>query len=242
MVTLPTQARLREDQNIAFDKLYINAREFAAIKAHIDENVSKRDEIHLADCGGGNGRFCDLLLSNFPSSIVYNVDLSQELLDRNEPHPRKKIISGSFLDHRFHQKLDVIFFNYVLHHLVSSSVEKTRFLIGSALHQASEILAEDGRLIIFENIIVGFWDDRLSSSLLYEVTSSRALAWLTSCLGANTAGVGVYYMGSDELIGFAGEQGFKLETSFCYRQPQQGLRVWPFLAKQRLRQCFIFSH
>ena len=78
----------------------------------------------MLDLGGGNGVFADQLIDRFPSSDVTILDISSNLLKKNRPSSRKKLINGSIEymaeileGHRF----DCIAMNWVLHHLVGES-------------------------------------------------------------------------------------------------------------------------
>ncbi len=233
---MSNQVLLHESQNLDFDRFYINETEFQQVLEHIS---GSREPQRIADFGGGNGVFCDLLIRSLVRSMVTNIDISQALLARNSGHPRKTIVHSSFLDHVPSKPYNVIFLNYVLHHLVATTSAGSRKLIQDALHQCHRVLEDDGTLVIFENILVGLVDDRLATSLLFHGTSSRSIAWVTKRLGANTAGVGVYYMGEAEFTGFIREAGFHIAACIDVRPRKRKLNLLPALAKEVRRIGYI---
>lgn len=241
MTNTEQQSRLDKGQNLNFDKSYINQEEFQTISDHIESQYGSQERTLIADFGGGNGQFCDLLLRQHPNAELYNIDLSKDLLDLNIRSDRKHLVNSSFYDFQLDTKLDVACMNYVLHHLVSSTRSGSVSLIDRAFGHAHAALSKDGSLIIFENILVSRVNEKISSAILYWGSSSKLISRITKFLGVNTAGVGIYYMGELELLELADRNGFNLESSFVFRPPYRSLIYNVFFSKEIMRKGFVFS-
>lgn len=235
------QSTLSGSQNLSFHKQYVNREEFDDLYSHFKSKYAEKEDIAIADFGGGNGAFCDLMIEAYDNSIVYNIDISDDLLKLNKPNARKRIVCESLFNFELDRKIDIVCLNYVLHHLVSSTRRKSIDLIERAFRHAHYSLSSNGSMLIFENLLYGHTNMKLSSAMLYWGTSSKLLANITRWLGANTAGVGVYYMGKDELVEIAADNGFKLDHMFGYRRPRKSFKLWPVLASEIRREGLIFS-
>ena len=89
--------------------------------------------------------------------------------------------------------IDIVFINWVLHHLVSDSYLKTRSNIINTL----TIIKRNKHvkyLSIFENMYNGILFDSLPSRLIFQITSLKSIKLLTRKMGANTAGIGVSFL------------------------------------------------
>lgn len=187
---------LREDQLDAFDREYVSDERFTPIQAFLKARYAD-DPFMFVDAGGGNGVFADRILALFPQAHCAVLDLSASLLAKNTPDPRKKIICGSI--ENLSELLrgtqpDVIFFNWVLHHLVhTGSYEKSSNEVIRALDTARRTVGPRGFVAVYENCYEGVLIASLSSRLIFAVTSSKTLAKLARVAGANTAGVGVLF-------------------------------------------------
>ena len=184
---------LNTDQVQAFDTEYVDD-----IRWTIVENLINRDfpdgSFKFIDMGGGNGIFADRILKHYPHSTGVVYDLSETLIAKNKPDSRKILICDSLENISQYDecaKADLVFLNWVLHHLVSSSRKKTLHNITNTLTKASGMLSDKGRISVFENMYDGLLFDGLPSRLIFMLTSSKALAPLVRKLGANTAGCGV---------------------------------------------------
>lgn len=113
-------------------------------------------------------------------------------------------------------------------------------MVQAALEKARSLLKAHGLLVVFENILVGTISDRLSSRLLFEATSSRPLSRLTAAFGANTAGVGVLYLGERRLIDLAAAAGFSVTETFVLRRPRRSRVLVPVLAREIRRTGLLF--
>lgn len=153
-------------------------------------------EFTFLDLGGGNGNFTDRLLEAFPAAIGYVLDNSEYLLEKNQPHPRKHLVlaSADHIQEVFPDtKFDIIFANWVLHHLIYDSYRSTTKNLQETLTNLQGVLKDGAKISVFENLYDGWLFDNLPSHVIYHLTSSRLLAPLTKMGGANTAGVGVCF-------------------------------------------------
>ena len=85
---------LDDSQTEAFDVDYMYEARWLKLKALIDRDFPD-GRFSLLDVGGGNGNFADLVLHNYPEATAVVVDLSDPLLAKNKPNPRKKVMRGS---------------------------------------------------------------------------------------------------------------------------------------------------
>lgn len=188
--------RLADRQLVNFDKEYVEDRKWAAMRACIDREFSEKPFSFL-DIGGGNGVFADRILVAYPQSRGVVLDNAQILLQKNTDRGhRKRIVQGCaedlatlFVGERF----DIIFMNWVLHHLVGDSYSSTTANVKHVLCASGGILCDQGRISIFEHMYDGLILDSLPSHIIYHLTSTKRLAPLVRRFGANTAGVGVCF-------------------------------------------------
>ncbi|MFV0306517.1 MAG: class I SAM-dependent methyltransferase [Desertimonas sp.] len=148
------------------------------------------------DLGGGHGAFADRVLAAFPDASAVGGDTGTPLRDRNRPHPNKTVreIDATRLADAEVDRQDVVFLNWVLHHLVvTGDYHRTRQTIVRALTDVRWRLRPGGRVSVYENLYEGPLGVNLPGRLIFGLTSMRVLAPLTGRLGANTAGVGVCF-------------------------------------------------
>jgi len=186
---------LSEDQLETFNTEYVEGKFWDAIAALIDKYFAA-GKFTFLDIGGGNGVFTDRILDHYPQSEAVLLDNASNLIEINTKRPRKTIIMDSvenlekYLDS---YNIDIVFINWVLHHLVSDSYSKTRNNIVNTL----TIIKRNKRvkyLAIFENMYNGILFDSLPSKLIYHITSLQSIKLLAKKMGANTAGVGVSFL------------------------------------------------
>ena len=234
------QSVLTEEQNTYFDHEYVKDEYFENLVSILTRTFPEDAPIRVADFGSGNGLFLDRLLSVFPRATGYGIDISARLLSRNTPDVRKNLVNTSFLQYEPGFKFDILSLNWVLHHMVSGSVEETRQLIRKTVSHAVASLKPGGRLVVFENVLNGLVNDDLSSRLLHRGTSNKMIAGLTKRMGANTAGVGIYYLGRDSLLGLMKEHGMRLDDEFAGSFQPYGRKNLLFLARSVRERGFVF--
>jgi len=202
--------QLRDEQLKAFDKEYVNDARWTPVARCIDRDFPD-GRFTFLDIGGGNGLFADRILARYPASCGVVLDNSSLLLGRNRRSERKDLIlaSAEKLAELHLGQFDIIFFNWVLHHLVARRrYRASRRNIETVLRTARSLLTERGRVSIYENVYDGWLFDGLPSWLIYRATSSAALAAVARRAGANTAGVGVCFLSYKQWCAVLSRSGF----------------------------------
>ncbi|MDR1719614.1 MAG: class I SAM-dependent methyltransferase [Dysgonamonadaceae bacterium] len=187
--------QLSSDQLESFNTEYVNGELWDAVVNFIDRDFIT-GEFTFLDIGGGNGMFTDRILAHYPKSHAILLDNAKNLIEINKENPRKKIILDSVENLETYlsvNHVDIVFINWVLHHLVSNTYRQTRQNIENTLkvirsHRDVHYLA------IFENMYNGIWFDNLPSRLIFQLTSFKPAKMLMKRMGANTAGVGVSFL------------------------------------------------
>jgi SAM-dependent methyltransferase len=190
-----TTKKLDEEQLEAFDTEYVTPELWEIVSKQIDATWPS-GRFHFVDLGGGNGKFADALLARYPNATGVVLDNGRSLLDKNIPHPNKRLVFGSIEDldgSLQNEKFDLVCYNWVLHHLIDDSHKLSTRNQVRALEQARGLLNPGGRVSVFENFYEGTLFNSLPGRLIFALTSSRMLAPLTKRFGANTAGVGVCF-------------------------------------------------
>jgi SAM-dependent methyltransferase len=184
---------LSEAQTHAFDVEYVDDSLWDIVAPHVQSALSPHGRV--LDVGGGNGSFLDRLLDVHPTAEGVLIEPSTRLLSSNRSRARKRVLAGTLQEHDLDRlgPFDLIHFNWVLHHIVSSDYRRTLEAQREALALAARALAPGGRIVVLENVWTGVLRDEVPSRILYALTSSRVLSPLVRRLGSNTAGVGVAY-------------------------------------------------
>jgi SAM-dependent methyltransferase len=223
---------LAEDQNTAFDWEYHTPEELQAKIDFLRERFPD-DPPRILDVGGGNGRFLDGLLLAFTNANGYLIDISQHLLSLNAPNPRKHLVHGSLerLEEIFPElKFDVITMNWVLHHLVGSTWERSVSNSIAALELASRLLSPNGVIAVAENMLNDILGGDLPSHIIYAITSVRNPLFVKLARPYfNTAGVGVCFHSQPAWERLFAHAGLKTEHSFY------GVDYWAMDLKMRIK-------
>ena len=226
---------LAEAQNATFDKEYHSPEELNR-KVVVIQDRFAGGPISILDIGGGNGVFLDALLEALPAAEGHIVDISQHLLSRNKRHPRKHLVHGSIADlPRLlpNRKFDVITVNWVFHHLVGASYAASLSNQIDSLRMLSALLADNGILIVAENMIDGYFKTDLPSRIIFALTTVRNRAFVRAIERYfHTAGVGVCFHSQ-----WRWEALFKT-ASLTVEQKDIG-PVWPRKLKGRLLFLFL---
>jgi ubiquinone/menaquinone biosynthesis C-methylase UbiE len=196
MTESQTIRKLADDQVETFDKEYIHGELKTVWKRHCDERFSANESFTILDVGGGNGKFIDSMLAEYPNAKGTVLDNAETLLAKNTEHPNKRLVRGSaedietlFPDERF----DLITFHWVLHHFVIGNYRDTKEMVERVLSACSNRLSENGRVSVFENMYDGWMFTDLPGRIIYTLSSAAWLAPITRRFGANTGGVGVCF-------------------------------------------------
>lgn len=178
---------LTDEQLAAFHTEYVRGPRWLALLANIQRDFPE-GRFRFLDIGGGNGMLADKLLEYFPHATGVVLDNSRLLLAKNTPHPRKQLLCASAVSLATlpEQHYDLVFINWVLHHLVSPTYQRTTQNQQEALAAAVRLVAPNGRLSIFENMYEGVLFENLPGYLIFQLTSAPLLAGLTRRFGANT--------------------------------------------------------
>lgn len=223
--------KLSDAQVEAFDTEYVEGGRWATISELIQRDFPDGN-FTLLDVGGGNGRFADRVLTQFPNSTATVLDNSESLLNRNLKNPRKTVICDSVTNLASigrSRRFDVVCFHWLLHHLVSDSYHETSKNQLEALKCAKELLSPRGRISVFENMYQGYLLRGLPGLLIYHLTSAKSLAAIVRGMGANTAGVGVCFRSNDGWTRMTAGAGLQIAA---YTEPDDW--VWPQKAAWRV--------
>ncbi len=202
--------QLADSQLETFDTEYVNDGLWKILIEKIDLDFPNGDFSFL-DVGGGNGVFTDRLLDYYPKSKGTILDNAQVLLAKNQINPRKTIICESVENlSSVENKYDLIFFNWLLHHLIGNSYSETRKNMSTAINAVIPLLTPCGRISIFENMYNGLIIDGLPGRLIFALTSSKLIAGFIKKMGANTAGIGVCFLSQKQWVKTISKIGLKL--------------------------------
>ncbi|MDU2064969.1 MAG: class I SAM-dependent methyltransferase [Sporomusaceae bacterium] len=203
--------KLNEESVKTFNQDYVTEATWQMVVSAIEQQWGNK-EFSFADLGGGNGLFTDRILAAFPQASGTLIDNSPYLIKENRPHERKRLIFDSIEQAPRHiQSVDIVFCNWLLHHLVADSYQVTRQNIVAALRLGKGLLAKDGRMSIFENLYEGILFHNLPSHLIFSLTSQTKLAPLLRRFGANTAGCGVCFLSKPEWRQTLKQSGLMIE-------------------------------
>jgi len=209
---METIKKLDEQQVLDFDTDYIQNKDWDKLCEYL-EVLFPEGDFSFLDVGGGNGVFCDKVLSTFPKSTAVLLDNSEYLISLNTQSERKRIVCDSVenMDKIFTaEKFDVVFLNLVLHHFVSNSYKVTRNNVTNTFLRLKPLLSPRGYVYVFEDFYNGLIFDGLASYLIFTLTSSKMLAGLTRKLGANTGGTGVCFRSRKQWGKIIKESGYEI--------------------------------
>ena len=214
--------KLEDSQVESFDTEYVEDGRWDTVRARIDQDFPSGDFTFL-DVGGGNGKFADCLLAQYPESTGTVLDNSEVLSARNQPNERKTVILDSVenLGH-IDTKFDIVCVHWLLHHLVSDSYIQTRQNQLSTLKAVDALLTARGRVSVFENVYSGWLIENLPGLIIYHLTSAKAIRAITRRLGANTAGVGVCFLSKNQWYSTTRNAGLQI---LSYAEPDNW--IWP---------------
>jgi ubiquinone/menaquinone biosynthesis C-methylase UbiE len=197
MDTVAASKSLKDDQLQVFNTEQLTVEMWDDLVRLVKQRFGSQPFTFL-DVGGGNGRFTDALLDHFPNARGTVLDNGEALLRLNKCHPRKRIVvaSAEAMEQEFPpSSFDLVHFNWVLHHLLRDTYRTSLQLQLQCLRSARRLLREQGHVSVFENLYEGHTLSSLPSWLIFQLTSSRQIAWAIRRMGANTAGCGVCFLG-----------------------------------------------
>ena len=193
--------KISSKQADEFNTEFVNDSRWTIIKAHIN-NHFPGGTFFFADLGCGNGVFADRILREYPKSTCILLDNSEYLLSKNKKnHRKKKIVCDSIFNAHLHIKdADIIFLNWVLHHLVSDTYNDSYNNIMSALDMTRMLAKERGFVSVFELMYDGLLFDNLPSHIIYTLSQSKILSLVFRKIktSAAVAGIGVLFLSRTE--------------------------------------------
>jgi SAM-dependent methyltransferase len=178
------------------------------------------------DLGGGSGVLTDYLLQRFPEANGVLIDTSDALLSRNSEHPRKTLLRLSVEDIGAEfapQSFDLICCHCLLHHIVDGSYRSSDDRVKAILASIRRLLSPDGRLSLWEPCYASHMVSSFASRMIFAVTSSKRLLPVCRRLGANTAGVGVRFLSTNQWETLLAGQGLRIVN---YETSPEGAFPW----------------
>jgi len=214
--------KLDDSQAQAFDTEYVDGRRWLVVKELIERDFPS-GEFTFLDVGGGNGKFADRLLAQFPQARGTVLDNSEALLARNIKRDRKTIVCDSVENlSRMDAKFDIICVHWLLHHVVSYSYRRTTRNQLATLKVLRELLSPRGRISMFENMYEGWLLKASPVWIIYHLTSTKTIASIVRAMGANTAGVGVCFRSTKAWRRTVERAGLQINA---YTEPDDW--IWP---------------
>ena len=205
-------SQLTDDQLSEFDVEYVTDARWPPI---FDGLARLPSEFRFLDVGGGNGLFADRVLDHFPHASGVVGDNAPILLERNAPRAGKRaiVLDALALPEAGLDRVDVVFLNWVLHHLVvTGDYVRSRRNIVRVLGDVRWLLEPDGMVSVYENMYDGWPYHNAPSHLIFRATSTQRWAGAMRRLGANTAGVGVCFQSEASWRRIFDEAGFEVVT------------------------------
>ena len=236
--------RSSEEQLDPFDSEF---RDWPAYRDLLDKVLSPTDDATVLDVGGGNGRFLDAVLTNFPNCVGVLVDNSDYMLSKNISHVRKRLVHASALDvdgSIAAGSCNVITFNVILHHLVGRTYQSAMDSVVKALTNAARLLAPGGRIVVYEQVYDGLVPGVEPGAIIFAVTRIRIPAFVRVArrFGANTAGVGVYFRSRNSWMRVFRAAGLQLvEQRPVYQDSPPAFRKACFLIRQVGTHIFVLA-
>lgn len=190
--------KLNDSQVAAFDTESMNDFRLGILKSKIDKYFPD-GKFTFADLGCGNGFFADGVLDEYPNATAILLDNSDYILSKNKNVSRKTIVCDSIMNASLHIKnVDIVFMNWVLHHLVSNTYKESYSNINKALTLADSLLKNNGNsfISIFECMYNGLFLDSFPSYFIYQLSSNKMIAPIARKINASSAvaGVGVLFL------------------------------------------------
>jgi len=168
--------------------------------ADVLEKVKTRTELNILDIGGASGYFALGLYDYFRDSKCKIILLDTVKYSTWEAFSNKIDFiqaSANDIDTLFSENtFDLIFANHVYHHLVKKTWKETLEVMSDITQKIHKALKPNGYFCIMDNFYNGLVFDKISSKIIYTLTSCKIPLVVKLCksLGASSSGVGVCFL------------------------------------------------
>lgn len=187
---------------------------FAAVLSTYKEN----DSIKILDIGGASGHFALSLKEYFGNGNCEVTVIDNTVFETWDALSNKvtciKTSADSINEIFSENTFDIIFANRVFHHFVRGSWKSTVEGINSIIGKIYKILKNDGRLCITEHFFNGLLFDKMSSKIIYKLSSCIFKPIVTLCkkIGVESAGIGVCFLSYTMWFKLLDENIFLIES------------------------------
>jgi ubiquinone/menaquinone biosynthesis C-methylase UbiE len=162
--------------------------------------IDCRKNVNILDIGGASGYFAMALYEKFLEKkcniFVIDTTAYDTWQEFNDKINFVKISANNIKEIFKENTFDLIFANRVFHHFVLNSWNKTIKNMFEILDQMKFILKEDGYICINDHYYNGFLFDKITSLIIYILTSCSLSPVIKLCkkMGAESAGIGVCFL------------------------------------------------
>lgn len=211
----------------------------------IYENIlckySGLDCVRILDIGGAGGRFAALLHEYFRGNCDITVLDIEEYETLGKISAPIRFIKGSVFDVKQYFKprsFDIVFSNYVFHHLMDNSYHETIGGIKLALEKIKECLAPGGILCVSECFYHNLLAGDVSGFIIYRLSRLKSpfTVRLLNKLGSNSAGAGVCFLPERKWRKVFEQAGYRLE-----RTTAKQIRFIKKLAMKEMNYYFVLK-
>ena len=134
----------------------------------IEEIIRERndEQLSILEVGCGVGYTLESINRFFPGNKLYGIDIIPSLIEFAKKYRNHEINFkiGSVLNLPYRENsFDIVFAENVLHHLVSSTREKSKHLVEVALKECARVLKNGGYILVDECLVAS----KLQSYLLF---------------------------------------------------------------------------
>lgn len=182
------------------------------------QKTKQLETLKILDIGGAGGFFA-YALSDYFSDKTCEIYVLDTMEYPTWTTYSKKITfiknSADNLNKLFDEyTFDLVFANRVFHHFVRNSWKKSIDGMADILKQIRYCLKLNGFFCVVDLTYDGFLYDKITSKLIYTLTSlkSSSAAFVFRALGAKTAGVGVCFLSKNMMLDLFTRADFQLET------------------------------
>ena len=182
----------------------------------LDSMMEKNKNIRILDIGGGAGYFAMALHKKLVNAEVVVLEITEH--NTWDTFKEIKFVSGNAFEAENlfeHGSFDIIFVNYVFHHLVQPTYGKTVEGIQFLLSSIQKLLKDEGVLFISECSYHIPVLNQFTGYLIYIASTIRVpvIAWLMRKLGSKSAGVGVCFLTYEKWLSLFQQTGYIVQST-----------------------------